>query len=239
MREHRKPEGPPQRTHETMANRPNDVTAPPSSSQTKASKDAAAGAQRWRLQPWWPIFLVIMLANYVATQVFFREPSSIAIPYSFFKQQVEAGNVEDVTSVGDSIQGHFKTTVTYPLEQSPAPTASATASPPADRSNARTSMQFRTQRPTFADQDLERRLEEKGVAIQAADESGSSCSSCSSALARPCCSSPRLYGSVAVRLRQPVAGCSASGAATPSGTARSSQRSRSMTSRASTRPRTS
>ena len=157
-----------------MANRPSDVAAPPSSSGTKASKDAAAGAQRWRLQPWWPIFLVIMLANYVVTQVFFREPSSIAIPYSFFKQQVEAGNVEDVTSVGDSIQGHFKTTVTYPLEQSPAPTAKTTASPPADRSNARTSMQFKTQRPTFADQDLERRLEEKGVAIQAADESGSS-----------------------------------------------------------------
>jgi cell division protease FtsH len=157
-----------------MANRPSDVAAPPSSSGTKASKDAAAGAQRWRLQPWWPIFLVIMLANYVVTQVFFREPSSIAIPYSFFKQQVEAGNVEDVTSVGDSIQGHFKTTVTYPLEQSPAPTANTTASPPADRSIARSSMQFRTQRPTFADQDLERRLEEKGVAIQAADESGSS-----------------------------------------------------------------
>ena len=150
------------------------MAAPPSSSGTKASKDAAAGAQRWRLQPWWPIFLVIMLANYVVTQVFFREPSSIAIPYSFFKQQVEAGNVEDVTSVGDSIQGHFKTTVTYPLEQSPAPTANTTASPPADRSNARTSMLFKTQRPTFADQDLERRLEEKGVVIQAVDESGSS-----------------------------------------------------------------
>ena len=157
-----------------MANRLSDVAAPPSSSGTKASKDAAAGAQRWRLQPWWPIFLVIMLANYVVTQVFFREPSSIAIPYSFFKQQVEAGNVEDITSVGDSIQGHFKTTVTYPLEQSPAPTAKTTGSPPSDRSNARTSMQFKTQRPTFADQDLERRLEEKGVAIQAADESGSS-----------------------------------------------------------------
>ena len=34
-----------------------------------------------------------MLANYVVTQVFFTEPSSIAIPYSLFKQQVEAGNV--------------------------------------------------------------------------------------------------------------------------------------------------
>jgi cell division protease FtsH len=120
-----------------MANRLSDVAAPPSSSGTKASKDAAAGAQRWRLQPWWPIFLVIMLANYVVTQVFFSEPSSIAIPYSFFKQQVEAGNVEDVTSVGDSIQGHFKTTVTYPLEQSAAPTANTTPRlPPTDPTHA-------------------------------------------------------------------------------------------------------
>jgi cell division protease FtsH len=114
-----------------------------------------------------------MLANYLVTQVF-REPSAIAIPYSFFKQQVEAGNVADVTSVGDSIQGRFKTTVTYPLEQSPAPATSTPASPPAVRPNARTSTQFKTQRPTFADQDLERRLEEKGVAIQAVDERTSS-----------------------------------------------------------------
>src|SRR6478672_8734647 len=127
-----------------MANRPSHVAAPPSGSGTKASKDAAAGAQRWRLQPWWPIFLVIMLANYVVTQVFFGEPSSIAIPYSFFKQQVEAGNVEDLTSVGDSIQGHFKTTVTYPLEQAPAPTAKTIASPPTARPNAHASMQFKT-----------------------------------------------------------------------------------------------
>src|SRR5207237_3831809 len=123
---------------------------------------------------WWPIFLALMLANYMVTQVFFGEPSSIAIPYSFFKQQVEAGNVKDVTSVGDSFQGRFKTTVTYPLEQSPAPTANPPASPPADRPKARTSMQFKTQRPTFAGQDLERRLEENGVVIQAVDENASS-----------------------------------------------------------------
>lgn len=157
-----------------MANRPSDAAAPRSSSGAKASKDAAAGGQRWRLQPWWPIFLVLMLANFVVTQVFFGEPSSIAIPYSFFKQQVEAGNVEEVTTVGDSIRGRFKATATYPPEPSPAPTANTPASPPADRSKARTSMQFKTQRPTFADQDLERRLEEKGVVIQAVDESASS-----------------------------------------------------------------
>ena len=50
-----------------------------------------------------------MLGNYVATQLFFPEPAAITIPYTFFKQQVEAGNVADVTSVGESIQGSFKT----------------------------------------------------------------------------------------------------------------------------------
>ena len=35
-------------------------------------------------------------------------------------------------------------------------------------------MQFRTQRPAFADQDLERRLDDKGVVIKAIDENGSS-----------------------------------------------------------------
>jgi cell division protease FtsH len=123
----------------------------------------------------------------MVTQVFFGERSSIVIPYSFFKQQVEAGNVTDVSSVGDSIQGRFKTTVTYPLEQSPAPTANPPASPPTDRPKARTSTQFKTQRPTFAGQDPERRLEEKGVVIPPSTKTRHPGSSCSSALAPPCC----------------------------------------------------
>src|SRR4051794_30155822 len=164
----------PRKTHQTMANRPSEIAPAPASSGAKSSKDPTAAGKRWRLQPWWPIFLVVMLANYMVTQLFFGEPSSIAIPYSFFKQQVEAGNVKDVSSVGDSIQGRFKTTVTYPVEQSPPATSNTPASPPGDRSKARTSTEFKTQRPTFADQDLERRLEEKGVVTQAVDENASS-----------------------------------------------------------------
>jgi cell division protease FtsH len=107
-----------------------------------------------------------MLANYVAVQFFFPEPSSITVPYTFFKQQIEAGNVVDVTSVGESIQGSFKTKTTYPP---PGPRPASGTAP-----EARTSMQFRTQRPSFADQDLEKRLDEKGVIIKAVDENGSS-----------------------------------------------------------------
>jgi hypothetical protein len=91
--------------------------------------------------------------------VFFREASSIVVPYSFFKAQVDAGNVEDVTSVGDAIQGRFKTNVTYPPPKAGTPPGQP-HSP--DQPGARTSTEFKTQRPIFADQDLERRLADQG-----------------------------------------------------------------------------
>jgi cell division protease FtsH len=129
-------------------------------------KEAASGRRSVRPRPWWLFFLVIMLANYLATQFLFPDPVSITVPYTFFKQQVEAGNVADVTSVGDAIQGTFKSNTTYPPK--------GTGAPPADAPTPRASMQFRTQRPAFADQDLEKRLDEKGVIIKAVDENASS-----------------------------------------------------------------
>jgi ATP-dependent Zn protease len=101
-----------------------------------------------------------------------RRPHSCA--GSFFKKQVEAGNVEAVSSVGDSIEGSFKTAVTYPIPMSQPPPANAPVSPPSDQLKPRTSMRFKTQRPTFAEPGLETLLEEKGVVIEAVDESGSS-----------------------------------------------------------------
>jgi cell division protease FtsH len=158
-----------------MANPPTDDTAGPAvSDPPKSSKDAASRGARWRPQPWWLIFVAIMVANYLVTHVLLPEPSSITIPYTVFKQQVEAGNVEDVTSVGDSIQGTFKTKVTYPQQVAQAPTANAPASPPAGQPKPRTSTQFKTQRPAFAGEELERRLEEKGVVIKAVGENASS-----------------------------------------------------------------
>ena len=98
-----------------MANNPTDIPpAAPSGSKPGLSPHAPASARRWPPQPWWLVFLVLMTVNYVGTRVFLREASSIIVPYTFFKAQVDAGNVEDVTSVGDAIQGRFKTKVTYP-----------------------------------------------------------------------------------------------------------------------------
>ena len=160
----------PREAHASMTNLPPDSAAPTSSN--GRPKPTADGAP-WQPQPWWLIFLVLMLANYLLAQVFFPAPSSITVPYTFFKAQVEVGNVADVTSVGDSIHGTFRTPVTY-RETSQGPPATTPAATAGDEPEARTLMAFTTQLPTFADQDLERRLEEHGVVIQAVEENTSS-----------------------------------------------------------------
>ncbi len=73
------------------------------------------------------------------------------MPYTLFKQQVTAGNVLDVTSRGDVIQGTFKQPIAYP----------------ADQPNEPTSNLFQTVTPQFADPGLETLLEQQGVIINA------------------------------------------------------------------------
>ena len=106
-----------------------------------APSKSAAGSQKnpepsrglWQRQPLWLIFLTVMIANYVMAHLFFPASSSITVPYTFFKQQVQAGNVENVSSTGDSIRGTFKTEVTYPPQSS-----TASAQLPGSRLPART-----------------------------------------------------------------------------------------------------
>lgn len=158
-----------------MLNPPTDnAAATPSAGRSKKPEEAASAWQRMRPQSWWLIFLVLMAANYLASWVFSPEPAAITVSYSFFKKQVEAGNVESVSSVGDSIRGNFKTAVAYPPVEPQAGSAKEPASPPSDGSKPSTSMRFKTQRPLFADPGLEKLLEEKDVVIEAVDESKSS-----------------------------------------------------------------
>ena len=132
-------------------------SAPPGSpkgpvrGKTDGKNNEPSRLARLRLRPWWLTFLVILIANWVLMSILFPEPSYVNIPYTTFKEQVQAGNVEDVISVGDAIQGSFRQEVTYP---------------PGGQ-NARTSTHFKTQRPAFADPGLETLLEEKGVVINA------------------------------------------------------------------------
>jgi cell division protease FtsH len=103
----------------------------------------------WR---WLVMLLVFLALNWVLVPFLFPErPERITVPYTFFKQQVLADNVAEITSQGDAIQGTFKQPVTYP------------PSGP----DQRTATQFETRLPQFVDPGLEALLESKGVVINA------------------------------------------------------------------------
>src|ERR1700735_133104 len=79
--------------------------------------------------------------------------SPIRVPYSpTFLTQVKDGNVKEISSTGDAIQGTFKKAIKYPSNEK----------------DARTSTSFATQVPSFADnQELSNLLQPNGVPIDA------------------------------------------------------------------------
>src|SRR5579883_450456 len=104
---------------------------------------------------WILVLIAFLVANYLLAPVLFPEkPDRITIPYTTFREQVEAGNVVEITSQGDAIQGTFREPVTYP----PTPTGGQ---------QPRTSIHFETRLPTFVDPQLDNLLREKGVVINA------------------------------------------------------------------------
>jgi cell division protease FtsH len=119
-----------------------------------------------RPRPWWLTFLIVFAANWILMRALVPKPSYVSVPYTFFKQQVQTGNVATVISEGDSIEGTFKEAITYPPPEPRATGVPAPAGGPAPR----TATEFKTRRPAFADPGLETLLDQKGVVIKAVEE---------------------------------------------------------------------
>jgi cell division protease FtsH len=128
---------------------PNDVQ--PSSGKNQPPKRNPMMQPR----PWWISFIIVLVLNYLLVQVFLPERPNprIDVPYTYFKQQVQADNVSEVTSQGDMIQGTFKNSITYPSD--------------ASQGQQQTSTLFETVQPQFADPGLETLLEQHNVVINA------------------------------------------------------------------------
>src|SRR5438105_15565430 len=99
---------------------------PPGPNDVQPSSSKGAPPERnplMRPRPWWISFILILIVNYLLVQFFLpeRPQTRIDVPYTFFKAQVSAGNVLDVTSRADVIQGTFKQSITYPPDQPNAP----------------------------------------------------------------------------------------------------------------------
>src|SRR6185295_7104251 len=114
-----------------------------------ASAKSSERLSRLRPQPWWLTFLIVLAANWLLMRAVTPQPSYVDIPYTLFKRQVQVGNVEEVTSQGDAIQGTFKKEVTFP----------------SDGQNKRSALRFKTLLPAFANPGLETLLEEHDVVI--------------------------------------------------------------------------
>ncbi|MCC6179008.1 MAG: ATP-dependent zinc metalloprotease FtsH [Chloroflexi bacterium] len=102
----------------------------------------------------WVLLLIFLIVNWLVAPVFAPDTTTanrITVPYTTFKEQVSAGNVSEITTQGDAIQGDFRNPVTWP------PTGEG----------QKTSTTFATRLPSFADPSLETLLEQKGVIINA------------------------------------------------------------------------
>jgi cell division protease FtsH len=104
----------------------------------------------------WLWFALILLANFLLFRLLFPGPEApLEVPYTFFKEKVRAGNVESIYSQGDTVDGRFEESVTYP------PKGQGGSEP------SRTSRSFTTVLPSFVAPDLEELLIDNGVEISA------------------------------------------------------------------------
>src|SRR5438093_504233 len=100
----------------------------------------------WRNRGFWIYLVVLLLLNYVISIVFTGGPSRMTVSYTTFIEQVNSNNVKDITAQSNSIQGDFKASVTYG-------SASGTL--------------FQTERPVFAQDNLEALLQQHNVPVTA------------------------------------------------------------------------
>ncbi len=98
----------------------------------------------------WLVLLAMFAVNWVIAS---RVPSGhprLTVPYSYFRQQAQSGNVAEVSSKGDTIQGKVRRDIRYPLG-----------------GKGKVTHLFQTTRPAFADDQLLGLLLSKGTEVNA------------------------------------------------------------------------
>jgi cell division protease FtsH len=98
---------------------------------------------------WWVPVVVLLAANWVVSSQLLGPADREKVSYTFFLTQVDADNIREVTATGDTVEGVFQRRVDYP--------------PGSGEDVGR----FTTERPSFADDDLFRRLQANGVQVNA------------------------------------------------------------------------
>ncbi|HEX7012104.1 MAG TPA: ATP-dependent zinc metalloprotease FtsH [Steroidobacteraceae bacterium] len=118
----------------------------------------------------WLWFLLILVVNFLLVRMFFpASGGALTIPYTVFKQQVEADNVAAIYNQGQGIEGRFVRPFTYPPPQTgeESPPRSASGQAPANESDQGAGRQSANGQPRVDESGRER-----GGAGQAASSDG-------------------------------------------------------------------
>ena len=122
---------------------------------TSSPNNASPPQQRMPPRRTWLSFLFLLLINVVLVRTFFpRGATPVKVPYTLFRQQVTAHNVQAIYSHGASITGRFIKPVTYPRDTT-------------DGGRPQPVTHFATELPSFVDPGLETLLINNGVEISA------------------------------------------------------------------------
>jgi cell division protease FtsH len=121
--------------------KPQPATPPPGAEQPKQPSSL-----QW-VRRFWLVIIAALVINWIAVAVMSGPSRFLTTSYTSFRQQVETGNVAQITSQGDTIQGVFKHAVSG--------------------SNGTTYTEFQTQLPAFGNGDLLPLLVDKGVVVNA------------------------------------------------------------------------
>ncbi len=129
---------------------------------------SAEGTTGRRLPPQrpsiWALLAVLLILDWALVLAYQPSvPRRVTVPYSYFTQQIRAGNVASVTAQGSAIQGTFRHAVTYGGQSG----TSSTSSPATNSSSPKPTPYFATTRPTFADDHLLSTLEQEGATVTA------------------------------------------------------------------------
>ncbi len=101
------------------------------------------------------MFLALALvANFMLAKAFTDETDRTRVPYTLFREQAQANNVEEISSKGEAIQGRFATPVAYPED----------AEKPTEITEV---VDFKTERPSFADDNIFAVLDRNDVRVNA------------------------------------------------------------------------
>ena len=115
--------------------------APPGGKQDGAKPNWGRVVRR----TWWLVLLALIVNWIIASTLMGSDRTTVS--YTFFREQVQAGNVAEVTSTGDTIQGVFRNGTQY--------------------QDATGVTEFTTQRPAFGDDGLTELLLQRDVQVNA------------------------------------------------------------------------